>query len=439
MYNPALKEKSAVVSYGEIVKLSLPIMIGSAVQNIITLTDTLFLGHYDDGGVAFSAIGLVGIFYLMITTIGYNFSKAGQIIIARRMGEGEAHQINIGLIVRSMLAFILCLAVLFFAITKYLTPWAFSYFIHDAAILKASNDYLQALYTGIARPLVIVYTSLILGITNAVLNYVLIFGHYGFPEMGAAGAAWASTIAEMVIFVAFATHIVLDKGNKPFWLFKSLRIDWALVKAQISLALPIVFQSVVGMGSWLVLFLLVENMGQMELKSSTLLRSVYMMLMIPTWGFSSGLNTIVSNLLGKNEPNLVLSVVKRTALICAATTMILAFGLYLYPYPILYVINEDTMVVNATIPLIPALIALLAALSVGAVYFNGIIGTGATWQSFWIQFLCCIFYLLAIYLSVKVWQSSLFQVWLVECWYWVLTLFVSIWYLRSYRWLSAKV
>ena len=446
---------SRQVSYSQIIKLSLPIMIGSAVQNIITLTDTLFLGHYDDGGVAFSAIGLVGIFYLMITTIGYNFSKAGQIIIARRMGEGEAQQATVGLIMRSMLAFTLCLAILFFLITRYLTPWAFGYFIHDTAILQASNDYLQArawgipfsytgmvaiaLYTGISRPAVIIYTSFILGASNAVLNYALIFGHWGFPEMGAAGAAWASSIAEMIIFVAFGSHIILDKGNRPFQLFSSWRIDWALIKAQINLSLPIVFQSVVGMGSWLVLFLLVENMGEMELKASTLLRAVYMMLMIPTWGFSSGLNTIVSYLLGKNQPDRVLPVIHRTAFICIAVTMLLGLCLYLYPYPILYLINADSQVVNATVPLIPALLGLLAALAVGAVYFNGIIGTGATWQSFWIQFVCCIFYLTAIFVAVKIIETSLFQVWLIECWYWLLTLIVSVWYLRSYKWLSAKV
>ena len=443
------------VTYSEIIKLSLPIMIGSAVQNIVTLTDTLFLGHYNDGGVAFSAIGLVGIFYLMITTIGYNFTKAGQIIIARRMGEGESQQAAIGMIVRSMFAFALIMALFFFIFTRYVTPWAFGYFIHNLDILKVSNEYLQArawgipfsysgmvaiaLYTGISRPAIIVYGSVILGVTNAILNYLLIFGHYGFPEMGAAGAAWASAISEVAIFTVFLIYIIVDKQHKQFNLFAGFSISWNMIKAQISLSLPIIFQSIVGVGSWLILFLLVENMGEMELKASTLLRSIYMMLMIPTWGFSSGLNTIVSNQLGKGQSQNILSVIYRTSKICLITTLFFGFLLYLYPYTVMYVINEDTAVIAATVPLIPALLALLVSLSIGAVYFNGIVGTGATWQSFWIQLCCCIFYLVGLYLAVKVIETSLLQVWLVECWYWLLTFIVSVWYVRSYRWLSAKI
>ena len=79
-----------MISYKEILKLSLPIMIGSAVQNLITLTDTIFLGRV--GEIELGAIGLVGVFYLMIASIGYSFSKAGQIMIARRVGEKKEEE-----------------------------------------------------------------------------------------------------------------------------------------------------------------------------------------------------------------------------------------------------------------------------------------------------------------------------------------------------------
>ena len=66
-------------------------MIGSAVQNLITLTDTIFLGRV--GKIELGAIGLVGVFYLMIASIGYSFSKAGQIMIARRVGSKKFNEI----------------------------------------------------------------------------------------------------------------------------------------------------------------------------------------------------------------------------------------------------------------------------------------------------------------------------------------------------------
>lgn len=458
-------------------------MIGSAVQNVITLTDTYFLARYQDNGVSFAAIGIVGIFYLMITTIGYNFTKAGQIIIARRMGEGK--QGSIATITYSMWGAILAMSALFFVVTKYITPLLFPLFMSDAAILEASDQYLQArawgiffsysgmvaiaLYTGIARPMVIIYNASVLGIVNAVLNYALIFGNWGFPEMGMAGAAWASSLSEVLAFVMFSSYILWDKKNRILGLFgqkaaikaqKTAQtndlldtpivavadaptpirfFDWAIVKQQIQLSLPIIFQSVIGIGSWLVFFFLVENMGRQALEVSTLIRSVYMMFMIPSWGFGSGINTIVSNQIGKNKTDTVMASIHRTTLLCFVMTMICAGCLALFPQTIFGIISTSPDIIAATMPLIPVFILILVFFSTGAIYFNGIIGTGATYQSLWIQIAAALVYLVFVFFSTKVFATSLAFAWISEALYWVVTLALSYWYLRSNKWASIRV
>ena len=93
-----------MVTYKSILKLSFPIMIGSAVQNLITLTDTFFLGRVEGKEVEYlGAIGLAGVFYLLITTIGYSFNKAGQIMVERRLGADSSEEI--GVITHAMVAF----------------------------------------------------------------------------------------------------------------------------------------------------------------------------------------------------------------------------------------------------------------------------------------------------------------------------------------------
>lgn len=59
-------------------------MIGSAAQNIIALTDSLFLYYYDVHD--FAAAGFVSVFYLVVAAIAFGFSKGGQILIARKFG-----------------------------------------------------------------------------------------------------------------------------------------------------------------------------------------------------------------------------------------------------------------------------------------------------------------------------------------------------------------
>ena len=67
-------------------------MLGSAAQNVIALSDAVLLYH--KGETEFAAIGFVGVFYITIAAIGYSFSRAGQIMIARRMGEGTRSGLN---------------------------------------------------------------------------------------------------------------------------------------------------------------------------------------------------------------------------------------------------------------------------------------------------------------------------------------------------------
>jgi len=77
--------KSISPSYKTILSVSVPLMLGSAAQQIIVLSDNVFLYH--ESLEDFGAIALVGVFYLMIASIGYGFSRGGQILIARRFGE----------------------------------------------------------------------------------------------------------------------------------------------------------------------------------------------------------------------------------------------------------------------------------------------------------------------------------------------------------------
>ena len=80
------------ITYRQIFAIALPLILGSAGQNIVALSDSMFLYYRSDED--FAAIGFVGVFYLIIAAIGYGFSKGGQVLIARRMGEGKPEEKN---------------------------------------------------------------------------------------------------------------------------------------------------------------------------------------------------------------------------------------------------------------------------------------------------------------------------------------------------------
>ena len=437
------------IRYLDIIKLSLPIMIGSAVQNLIALTDSIFLGRL--GQTEFAAIGLVGVFYLTITSIGYSFSKAGQIMIARLVGEDKLAQI--GGIAYSMWTFSMLIATALFFFMYGLGDWFFGLFLHDEEVLQACLDYLHyrapgiffsytgvvliALYTGVARTNVILYTSLLLGLANTFLNYSLIFGFWVFPPMGMAGAALASTLAEILAFVVFVGYILWDKPNRAYGLFIWPTIEWTLIKAQLQLSMPIIVQSVVGVGSWFVFFLIIEDMGKEPLAISNLLRVVYLLLMIPCWGFASGVNTLVSNALGRKAVNAILPIVWKTAKLTVALTLIFALPLWIVPEYVLLIGTDDAQIIAGAKPLLPLFGGILVLFCLGSIFFNGLVGTGATRQALILQVSCVALYLAYVFLAIKVFKAGLQAAWFSEVLYWAATFLLTWWYLASRRWLGA--
>jgi Na+-driven multidrug efflux pump len=98
-------------------------------------------------------------------------------------------------------------------------------------------------------------------VVNIVLNYLLVFGKFGFPEMGIAGSALASTIAEIVAFLVFIGYMIWDKANRKYELLSMHRLAIKDFSNMFRISIPIVFQSILGIGSWFLFFSFIENIG----------------------------------------------------------------------------------------------------------------------------------------------------------------------------------
>lgn len=440
-------------TYRQILSISTPIMIGSAVQNVIALSDSVFLYYLSE--VDFAAIGFVGVFYLVVAAIGYGFSRGGQIMIARRMGEEQPSEV--GRTFYAMVYFELALAIVMFLFMQFGCYYFFQWMVESQVIFEKSLEYLNyrswgvffsyvgvamiALYTGVARTSFIVFDTLLLAIVNIILNYGFIFGHWGLPAMGIGGAGIASTIAEAVAFVAFFIYIFFDKKARSYRLFKLPNIDFKLIRSQYLIAAPIVAQAFVGLGSWFVFFGIVENLGERPLAITNLVRMVYLILSIPCWGFASGVNTLVSNFIGQQKRQAVFPIIWKTAKISWGVTMLITIPIAFFPHEILYPLlgSEDMSLITDAQPIFYLLILILTCFSIGGVFFNGLAGTGATYFGLKVQFFCAIGYLVYIYLEVNYTNGGLLWAWAGEVFYWVSMMIFTIWFLQSRRWYGLEV
>jgi putative MATE family efflux protein len=442
------------VTYRQIWNISAPIMLGSAAQNVIALSDAVLLYH--KGETEFAAIGFVGVFYITIAAIGYGFSRGGQIMIARRMGEGKPEMV--GHTFHAMFYFELMLACIMFLFMRFGTPWFFQLFLDKSPeVYQKALEYIHyrsfgiffsyagvalvSLYTGIARTSIILLDTIILAIINLVLNYALIFGKWGFPEMGIGGSGLASTIAEAVAFFVFVIYMVWDKKNRILNIFTFPTPDFKLNRQQLSIALPIVAHSALGQGSWLFFFGMVENYGERTLAISNLARTIYLLLSIPLWGFSAGVNTLVSNLIGQARQKEVIPAALKTAWLCWIVSMCLAVPILFAPETFLYPLlgKSDMSLIEETKPIFKLLLAILSFSTFGSVFVNALAGTGATSFGLRLQFVSIGFYLSYIYFVVNILQLQILWVWAAEIWYWLLMISMVLWYLWSHKWKSVEI
>jgi len=264
----------------------------------------------------------------------------------------------------------------------------------------------------------------------------LIFGKYGFPEMGIVGAAWASTIAEVVAFIAFVLYMVYDGSFQKFK-FKEHLLPYAKdIWNMFRISFPIVLQAVLGIGSWFIFFSMIENLGQRPLEMSNLIRNVYLILSIPCWGFSAGINTLVSNFIGQGNRQGVLQITHKTAWLSFVVSMALTLPIILFPEYSLYPLfgSDDMSLLGESGNLFWVLCGIMAVFSAGGVYMNGLLGTGATMFGLYIQASMVILYLVAAHFMINVFSLSLEWAWSVEIFYWGFMLIIALVFLRSNLW-----
>ncbi|MEM9526265.1 MAG: MATE family efflux transporter [Bacteroidota bacterium] len=435
-------------SYRDIWKVSIPIIIGSAAQNVVAMTDSVFLYYKSEDD--FAAIGFVATFYIIVAAIGFGFSRGGQILMARCSGQDQPKQV--GRAFYSTVYFELALALALFLFMTFGAYWLFALLVDSDVIFYKALEYLDtrkwgvfasyfgvacvALYTGIARPTFIIIDTFILAATNIFLDDALIFGRHGFPEMGIAGAGLASTISEYVALLVFMIYMVFDRKNRIYQIFKFPKWDPTIIREIVGLSVPIVAMSVVGLGSGFVFFGLVENFGERALATTNIVRIAYLILSIPTWGFCTGINTLASYFVGAGEAYKVKTVLWKTSRLCLGITTLMIIPLLAFPNQVLYPIlgDERAYLIDAAYPVFWVLWGILTTFSFGSIFFNGLIGAGETGLALKIQSVLAVIYVVGIFIVVRVSWGTLAIAWSVEIIYWLILFVLMLWYFNRPRW-----
>lgn len=435
----------------QIWSVSYPILLSLLAQNVINVTDTAFLGRYSEVALGASAMG--GLFYICIFTIAFGFSTGSQIVIARRNGEGR--YTDVGPVMIQGVLFLLVMAFLLFGFTRAFGGDMMRMLVSSPTIFDATMEFLdwriygfffsfvnvmfRALYIGITRTKVLTINAIVMALTNVVLDYALIFGHFGLPEMGIKGAAIASVIAEAssILFFLIYTYITVDL--KKYGMDRLRSFDFGLLKRILSISCFTMLQYFLAMATWFIFFVAVERLGQRELAIANIVRSIYIMMLIPVNALSTTTNSLVSNAIGAGGISHVMSLIRKIASFSFVIMVILVGFTVFFPQAILSIYTNEAALIAESVPSVYVISLAMLIASVANVVFNGVSGTGNTQAALILEMVTLAFYTAYIFF-VGIWlQASVEICFTIEILYYTLLLTTSYIYFKKAKWQNKKI
>ena len=390
-------------TYKQIWLINLPVMMSVLMEQLINITDAVFLGHV--GEVELGASALAGIYYLVTYMLGFGFSIGLQVMIARRNGEQNYAETGRtffqGLFFLSGLALSLCLLI------QGLSPFLLKQLITSPEIYQAVTDYLdwrsfgllfsfpflalRAFFVGIIKTRSLSWAAIAAVLINIPFNYLLIFT----LKFGIAGSAIASTLAEMVSLIILLIYMwrKIDKnkyGLQPV-------VDGKLLKRLFYLSVWSMLHSFISMAPWFLFFVAIEHLGKMELAVSNITRSVSTLFFVIVSSLGATNGSLVSNLLGAGQQKGVFPICHKIIKMGYAIGLPLVGIALLCNYWIIrFYTNNETLVQHTVPPFIVMLFNYIFAVP-GYVYISAVTGTGKTKIAFIFQVVTIMVYLLYLY------------------------------------------
>ena len=243
-----MKDKNRYLS---VLTIGLPIIGGMLSQNILNLIDTAMVGQL--GNAALAGAGLGGFIFFMATAFLQGLSTGVQTISARRVGEGKKEEaldiLNHGIYIAFTLG--VPLTILLYIFTEDLFPL----FNNSQEVIEQGVLYLKTRMTSVFAIALMFcfrgywsaiketrfyfYTIVFTHIINIILNYLLIFGNFGFPKLGSKGAGIASATASIlgVGLYFIIGYLKLDRNK-----FMNFKINKAQILNIMNLSFPSAIQ-----------------------------------------------------------------------------------------------------------------------------------------------------------------------------------------------------
>jgi len=301
--------------YRELLRLALPLIITNSFWTLQITIDRVLLGHYSSDAVG-AAVAAVMLFWTPFALLQFTTAYAGT-FVAQYLGAGRPRRV--GTVVWQALHFSLLGGLGFLLLVPLARPLA-ALAGHPPTVETLEATYFACLCFA-ALPMLVsaatcsffigrgdTWTVLVINTTglgvNAVLAYAWIFGAWGFPAGGIAGAGWATVAGSSASAILGLILFLRPRFRAEFHVPSGWRLDPALFRRLLSFGLPSGVQVALDVLAFALFTVFVGQMGKAELTASGVAFTLNVIAVLPVLGIGQAVTVLVGRRLGEDRPDL---------------------------------------------------------------------------------------------------------------------------------------
>ena len=350
------------------VRLALPLVLAELGWMSMAIVDTVMVGHLPDSATAMGAVSLGSNIFMVLALFGAGLLMGLDTLVSQAFGAGQREDCHRSLI-NSIYLSIALTPIL--ATPVWLLPNLLRSMQIDPAILALAIPYTNALAVGLFPLLlyfavrrclqamnmvrIVAFALITANIINAVGNWVLIYGKWGAPAMGAVGSGWSTALARLYMAGVLIGYLLwYDYRHRTDLLKTPVDVDLPRIRRLLTLGYPAALQFTLESGIFALVTALIARLGPVPLASHQIaLNTVAFTYMVPL-GISSAAAVRVGQAIGRKDPRAAGDAGNTAIFLGAAFMTCASAALLIFPHAIARMYTPATDVIRATTFLLAA-------------------------------------------------------------------------------------
>lgn len=340
------------VIWKQLLLFALPLMVGNIFQQFYNTVDSIVVGNFV-GKEALAAVGSVGPVINSLIGFFMGLATGAGVVISQAYGAKRTEKVSRTVHTTLVLTFILC--VIFSVVGILMTPWMLRLMSTPEDVLAQSEEYLEIYFAGVSglmvynmgagilravgdskRPLYFLVFSACL---NTVLDLVFVAG----MDMGIAGAAWATVIAQVAS--AILVLLVLMRSNGSYQLkLRELRMEIPIIKEIVRIGFPAALQQMITSFSNVFVQSYINGFGSSVMAGWSAYSKIDQFMMLPMQSVALATTTFTGQNFGAKKMGRIKKGTKSALILAEIVTVTFMIPLMIFASPLVLLFNKETEV-----------------------------------------------------------------------------------------------